>query len=222
MLENRNAKWASLLAGVVAMGAAGSANAAIVINEVYAGGGSASATAAYKTDFVELYNNGLTAVDISGYKLNYAPSTRAQDIFDVAIGAVPASTSLAAGQHYLVQTGSSGTGGANDVTPNIDFNSGASLSNTAGSVRLTTAGDATLDTIGWGTLTNNNFETAAESAPASVAVSMQRTVEGVDTDNNQADFSQAAPTPVADNVPEPTALALAGIAGAFALRRRRK
>src|SRR5687767_12126677 len=63
-----------------------SAQAAIVINEVYSGGGSSNALAAYQTDFIELFNNGIEPVNLSGYKLEYAPASRANGVFDVPVG----------------------------------------------------------------------------------------------------------------------------------------
>lgn len=200
---------------------AAQADAAIIINEVYSGGGSASGTAAYKTDFIELYNTDLSnPVDISGYVVSYGSSAQAMGSFPTAVGAVPAATILGADSYYLIQTGSSGTGGANDVTPDVDFNSGASLSGTSGGLRLQDSALSTLDVVGWGTV--NNFEGTPETTPASVAVSMMRIPNGTDTGNNAADFSQAAPTPKAINViPEPTGLSLAGVAALF-MRRRRK
>ncbi len=213
--------FVSALAGLLLCG---SSRGAVVINEIYAGGGSASATAAYKTDFVELFNTDpVNSVDISGYVLAYGSSASATGTFATAIGAVPASTNLGPLAFYLVQTGSSGTGGANDVTPDVDFNSGASLSNTSGGMRLQDAAATTLDIVGWGT--TNNFETTPESTPASVAVSMMRIPNGTDTANNQSDFGQTTPTPKAVNpaeVPEPSTLTLLAVAPVLLAGRRRR
>lgn len=41
-----------------------SARSQVVINEVYGGGGNSGAT--YKNDFIELYNNSLSAVNLTG------------------------------------------------------------------------------------------------------------------------------------------------------------
>jgi hypothetical protein len=204
-----------------------SANSAVVINEIYSGGGSSSSSAAYQTDFIELFNNGPLTIDLSGFEVQYAPSNRAEDQFDVPVGTLPDGASIAPGGYYLIQTGSSGSGGAPDVTPDVDFTfsqgvSGASLGNAAGSVRLLDASDNVLDLVGWGSLTNNNFETDPETAPSGVDVSMQRIVPGVDTGDNEVDFTQLAPTPTAA-IPEPASVAMLGL-GAVALgifRRRR-
>jgi MYXO-CTERM domain-containing protein len=217
-MKNLLARSAGILALVLI---AQTAAAAVVLNELYTGGGSSQTIAAYKTDYIELFNNGPTEVPIGGFKINYAPSGRAEGVYDVVVGTIPAEAVLPAGGFYLIQTGSSGTGGANDPTPNADFNTGASLSNTSGSLKLTDAADAVLDIVGWGALTNNNFEGAPTLQPASVAISLQRFPNGTDTNSNTLNFIQAIPTPGAINdVPEPAALGLAAIAAILAARRR--
>src|SRR5437867_8262817 len=53
------------------------AHAAVIINEVYGGGGSTNTAATYTQDFVELYNNGTAAVDVTGFVVRYASATGA-------------------------------------------------------------------------------------------------------------------------------------------------
>jgi hypothetical protein len=210
--------------GVLSM----SASAAIVINEVYSGGGSSSATAAYKTDFIELFNNGLSDIDVTGFTLAYGASAQAAGSFPTVIGTLGSLTLfgvapiIPAGGTLLVQTGASGTGGANDVSPDYDFNTGASLSATSGGIRLQDALASTLDVVGYGT--TNNFETAPATAPANIGLSLQR-VAGLDANNNSTDFTNTfAPTPVAlGAVPEPaTVLSLIFGAGVIIARHRRR
>src|SRR5690349_17875690 len=45
----------------------------IVISQVYGGGGNSGAT--YTNDFIELFNPGTTAVDVSGWSVQYASAT---------------------------------------------------------------------------------------------------------------------------------------------------
>ena len=59
------------LLSVVALGI--SANAQVVINEVYGGGG--ASTSVYINDFVELINIGNTSVTLSDVSIQYASAT---------------------------------------------------------------------------------------------------------------------------------------------------
>lgn len=192
----------------------------VVINEIYAGGGSSSASAAFRTDYVELFNNGPFAIDLSGFRLDYSPASRGAGVFDVLIGVLPVGSTIAAGGFFLIQTGSSGTGGGTDPTPNVDFATGASLSNAAGSIRLQDAELGIADLVGYGNLTNSNFEGAPETAPMSVAVSLFRAVDGADSNNNQLDFIQGAPNPMA--VPEPSTYLLLGVGALLCIQRFRR
>ncbi len=46
------------------------ANAQVVINEVYGGGGNSTST--YTNDFIELYNNSSSPVSLAGWTVQYA------------------------------------------------------------------------------------------------------------------------------------------------------
>jgi opacity protein-like surface antigen len=43
----------------------------VVISQVYGGGGASTGSPAYTNDYVELFNRGSSAADISGYSLQY-------------------------------------------------------------------------------------------------------------------------------------------------------
>jgi predicted extracellular nuclease len=51
------------------------ASTGIVISQVYGGGGNSGAT--LKNDFIELFNNGASPVDISTWSIQYASATGA-------------------------------------------------------------------------------------------------------------------------------------------------
>ncbi|MDN5627246.1 MAG: lamin tail domain-containing protein, partial [Weeksellaceae bacterium] len=72
------------------------ANAQIVINEVYGGGGNSGAT--YKNDFVELINKGTASVTLTGATLQYASAAGTFNQYHP----LPNIT-LAPGQKYLIQ-----------------------------------------------------------------------------------------------------------------------
>jgi len=170
----------------------GTLSAQVVINEVYGGGGNATAT--YKNDFIELYNNGSSPVSLAGWSVQYASSAGTSWAATTLSGTIPAHG------YYLVQE-TAGTGGTVDL-PTPDATGTIALSATAGKVILcnTTVaqtganptGAQIIDKVGFGGA--SGFEGAAAPAPAN-ATSVQRNPTGKDTDNNSTDFVVAAPTP---------------------------
>src|SRR5215468_8065953 len=101
---------ASLLASVLAAAVlllaplARAASPDAVISQVYAGGGNAGAS--YTNDLVELFNRGSSAVDLTGWTVQYASAT------STSWQATTLAGSLAPGRHYLVQLGSTAAVGA--------------------------------------------------------------------------------------------------------------
>jgi uncharacterized protein len=173
---------------------AAAVSADVVISELYGGGGNSGATLTH--DYIELYNRGQTAVDISTWSVQYA----------AAAGVTWQRTNLTGtiqpGRWYLVQE-AQGAGGTTPL-PTPDAIGAIPMSATAGKVALVTnqttlACGADCDTatgvhdfVGYGTA--NDFETAA--APGlSNTTSASRDAEGTDTDNNAADFTAGAPNP---------------------------
>ena len=107
----------ALVAGLVvglptAAQAAVSPSAAVVINEVYGGGGNAGST--YKRDFVELYNAASATVDLSSWSVQYASATGGTWQVTDLVGSLPA------GGLYVVGEGSGGTNGTTDVPFDVD------------------------------------------------------------------------------------------------------
>ena len=192
----------------------------LVMNEVYPGGGSASATAAYHEDFIELLNTGTVSIDVTGFTLAYGASTQTAGNFPTIIGtlgasALSGSSIVAPGQTLLINTGTISTGGAANPAADFQFTSGAGLSASNGGVRLENAAGTVLDIVGYGT--SQNFEGTAAATPTSIAYSLNRT-NGVDTNNNAADFTSQIPSPTASVVPEPATYAyLLGGLGTLAL-----
>lgn len=188
----------------------------VVISEAYLSGGSANAP--YTTKFVELYNPTSSAVDVSGWSVQYRPATGA----GAASGVVRLTGQVPARGHYLVAGGSNGSNGAALPTP--DVTSGAlnpaGQNGTIALVRSTTAvtlptgsvtGDAAqaagvVDLVGYGT--SNTFEKApltglpGNSTPGSV----RRDAAGTDTDDNSADltFGTDVTPQGSSSTPDPT------------------
>jgi predicted extracellular nuclease len=191
------------VASVIAALAVGApANAApssgLVINEVYGGGGNSGAT--FTNDFIELANRGTTAVDVSGYAVQYhsGSATGAWQSTDLT-------GSIAPGDFYLVAESKGANGTTPLPSPNVTGT--IAMSATAGTVALTNSQTlltcldsasceaASVDLVGFGTAAI--FE-GADATGASNTASEQRATT-VDTDNNAADFTAAAPTPGAAN-----------------------
>ncbi|MCF8559969.1 ExeM/NucH family extracellular endonuclease [Micrococcus yunnanensis] len=207
----------ALLAPAVALPSQASpAGDSLVINEAYTNGGSANAVYTHK--FVELYNPTDQPINLDGWSLQYrsAAGTAATQ------GTVALSGTVPAKGHFLVSGGSNGTAGA--ALPQADLVAGGAfnpagtkgtivLARQAGTVTDLPVGSVVTgqvpgvaDVLGYGA--TNTFETAAAGAPSanSDPKSLTRT-NGVDTDDNSADFTvtdQVTPTNAAATGGEPT------------------
>ncbi|NMR18992.1 ExeM/NucH family extracellular endonuclease [Cellulomonas fimi] len=206
-------------AGVGPAGAAPSPTSQVIINEVYGGGGNSGAT--FRNDFIELYNTGDTAVDVSGWTVQYASAA------GTSWTTTPLTGSIAAGDHYLVQQ-AAGTGGSEDL-PAPDVVGSLAMGGTAGKVALVSSGarlagcgvdcsaDASVvDFVGYGTA--NDYAGAGPAVGASNTASVART-GFVNTADNAADFTAGTPTPGAEpeQPGDPTPLTIAEIQGTGAV-----
>ncbi len=142
--------------------------------------------------YIELYNAGASAVDISGWTLGYRSGANTTD---TALATIPAATALPAGGYYLL-----GRAGGYTGPPAADTTFATALSATSGAVGLYDATGAPVDSVGWGSATNALIETCpAPSIPSGSAIA--RTPNGRDTDSNCADFAvTSVPSPKASNV----------------------
>jgi predicted extracellular nuclease len=195
----------NLVVAVVAAGVllaapfARGATSTVVISQVYGGGGNAGAT--YTNDFVELFNRSGSAVDLSGWTIQYASSSSS------SWQTTPLQGSIAPGRHYLVQLGSTATIGA--PLPAPDATDTTNLAASGGKVALvrdTTAlscgasagscasAPSLEDFIGYGSATD--FE-GASAAPALSSTTAAVRADGgcTDTNVNSADFDTATPSP---------------------------
>ncbi|WP_268807261.1 Ig-like domain repeat protein [Bryocella elongata] len=166
------------------------AQSGLVISQIFGGGGNAGAP--YSNDYIEIYNPTSAAISLAGLSVQYASST------GTAWQATPlGSSSLAAGQYFLVQEAKgSGTFAA---LPTPDATGTINLSGTTGKVALvnsTTAlsgacpMDGVLDLVGFGTA--NCYSGSGDAPTLSNSTAALRSSY---TNNNSADFTAATPNP---------------------------
>ncbi|WP_145855368.1 lamin tail domain-containing protein [Pedobacter suwonensis] len=194
----------------------------VVISEVYGGGGNSGAV--YKNDFIELYNPTLSAVDLTGWSVQYASATGTGNWTVTTL-----SGSIAPKGFYLIQQ-SAGTGGTTNL-PTPDKIGTITMSGTAGKVLLSNSitaqtgslptGATVIDLVGFG-VTANGFEGTAPAPAPSNTSSIERKASatsdattmgtggteefagnGYDSDQNAADFIVRTPNPQNSSVTEP-------------------
>jgi hypothetical protein len=187
------------LCALLAVPLAHGATSGVVVSEIYAGGGNAGAS--YTNDYVELFNRGSAAVDLTGWTIQYASAS------STSWQSTGLSGSIGAGRSYLVQLASSASVGA--PLPAPDATGTTNLANAGGKVAL--VHDATAlscgasagscsgvalvdDLVGYGTATD--YEGAGPAPALSNTSAAVRDGGGCsDTNANATDFTAAAPAP---------------------------
>lgn len=165
----------------------------VLISQVYGAGGNTGAT--YRQDYVELHNRSASAVNLSGWSVQYASST------GVTWAAAPLSGSIAPGAYHLVGLGS-GTSGlalpAPDATANIAMaatNGKVALRSSATPFSGASPVGATglQDFVGYGTA--NASEGSPAPSPSTTTAIFRAGAGATDTGDNLADFSTGTPVP---------------------------
>lgn len=166
----------------------------VVINQVYGGGGNSGAT--FKNDFIELYNNENTPVNLTGWSVQYlnAAGTGNWTV-------TPLSGTIPPHSFFLIQE-AAGAGGTTSL-PAPDVTGTIAMGATAGKVLLSNStvaqnganpsGITVIDKVGYAP-TATGFETAPTAAPEN-ATALVRVADGVDNNNNSIDFVVATPIP---------------------------
>lgn len=172
--------------------------AQVVISQVYGGGGNTGATLTH--DFIELYNRGTAAVDISDWSLQYASASGTPGFTN--IHGFASGTIIQPGKYFLVQEGKGSAGTTALPTPDHIPTNALNMGATNGKVALansTTAvtgpTDATvIDFVGFGTA--NQYEGSGAVAALTNTTAAIRAGNGAtDTNNNSADFFTGTPNP---------------------------
>jgi len=166
------------------------------ISQVYGGGGATSGMPSYIQDYVEIYNSGGTAVNISGWTIEYGSATGNWGSSALNQFTFPAPTFIA-GCSYILVGFSSGTVGP-AITPAPDFTGTLTMSGTTGKVALFNALNNNLacgaelagtlqDKVSYGT---GNCPENTNVATLSTTTGAVRNGGGAtDTDNNSTDFT---------------------------------
>jgi uncharacterized protein len=174
---------------------AGALPAQVVISQVYGGGGNAGAT--LKNDFIEVFNRGASAVDLTGWSVQYgATGGTTWQVTNLA------GTVLQPGHYYLIQEAQGAGGIINPPTP--DATGAINMSATAGKVALVNSTTALTgacpstagiqDLIGYGTGTNCS-ETSVAPTLSNTTADLRAAAGCTDSNNNSADFSAGPPNP---------------------------
>ena len=183
----------SLCLGMVSIPAEADTPAAnhVVISQVYGGGGNSGAV--YTNDFIELYNPTDSDVSLEDWSVQYASSS------GTSWSDTPLSGSIKAHGYYLVQEGA-GSNTAEDL-PTPDATDNLSMSGTKGKIALVKSVTAisgksdsnVVDFVGYGSA--NEYEGSGAAPTLSNSTAAIRSISGVDTDDNSADFTSDTPNP---------------------------
>src|SRR5258705_741526 len=177
----------AIVAVLLCVCVSGSSQSSVLISQIYGGGGNIGAP--YRNDFIELFNRGSNAVDLTGWSVQYAAATSGTWQLTALAGAVQP------GGYYLIQE-AGGSAGTN--LPPADAVGTISMSASAGKIALVSnstalsgscplSGAAVVDFIGYGP-TASCSEGMPAAAPGNAAA-LRRLSEGCsDTDDNVAGF----------------------------------
>jgi len=191
--------FALLVALLLVPAAGGAGTSDVVVSQIYGGGGNVGA--AYRNDYVELFNAGSGAADLSGWTVQYATAA------GTSWQPTALSGTIEPGRHYLVQLASNADVGT--ILPPADATGTSNLGGTSGKIALVrgtgaltcgaSAGSCSADPlvadfVGYGGA--SDFEGTGSAAALSNTTAAIRANDGcTDTGDNAADFAAAAPGP---------------------------
>jgi hypothetical protein len=170
----------------------------IVISQVYGGGGNAGAT--YQRDFVELFNPGTIAFDLTGWSLQYAAFNGSGWAFTTQ----PLGGVIAPGEYYLVSLATNGLVGAE--LPPANISGEINMSGTSGKIALVSNGEPLsggncplgdpdlVDFVGYGAADCHEGATGVPTLSNTLAA-FRKSGGNLDTNNNGNDFATATPNP---------------------------
>lgn len=185
----------------------------IVINEVYGGGGNASAT--FTNDYVELLNLSPSSVDVSAWSIQYQTNAGTTwTVINLCTSASPGTCVIPAGRFYLVVLASGGANGGALPASNAPA-SATNLSGVQGKIALVnsqtalpsntgsnctglpiTGPTSVIDEVGYGASSNACFEGSGPAPTNTNSATSTSRATNNDTEQNAADFvATSPPTP---------------------------
>jgi hypothetical protein len=190
----------SLVALALIVGApARASSSGLVVSQVYAGGGNSGAS--YTNDFVEIFNGGSSAADLTGWSVQYASAASTSWSVTALAGSVQP------GHYHLIQLASSGSVGT--ALPGPDTTGTTNIANSGGKVALVSATTAlacgasagscsaassVVDLLGYGSATDYEGSGAAPALSSTTAAT--RAGNGcTDSGSSSADFTAIVPSP---------------------------
>jgi len=161
----------------------------LVISQVQLGG-----AANANDEFVEIHNNGSSAVDLNGYRLVYRSQNGTNDVMN-PLAVWTASTIIQPGQYYLIASVSYDGGIAPDRVYDPSTLSVSMSANNGGvAIRLGANDTGTIiDSLAWGTVTNGFAEGTAATVPGNDNSKVRGLNGCLDSDNNSTDFTTLTP-----------------------------
>lgn len=169
----------------------------VKLSQVYGGGGNSGST--YTNDFIEIYNQAQTSVNLTGWSVQYSSPTTATW---TPTSICPTGPCILPPGHYFLVQESQGAGGTTSL-PAPDASGTIAMGATAGKVALvanTTAltgacptGGAIVDLVGYGGA--NCSETTPTPVLTNTLAAVRRGNGCIDTDNNLNDFVTIGPIP---------------------------
>jgi len=168
----------------------------VKISQVYGGGGNSGST--YKNDFIEIFNQATTLIDVSTWSVQYA-SANQQNWQVTPLCATPPCV-IAPGHYFLVQESQGANGTTNlpapDATGGIAMGAGSAqvalVDNTAPLTGVCPTNSAIVDFVGYGA---SGCPNPMSSALSNTTAAVRKGNGCIDTDNDHDDFVIIGPIP---------------------------
>ena len=172
------------------------------ISQAYGGGGNSGST--YKNDFIELFNQAATPIDVSTWSVQYASAN--QSNWQVTPLCASAPCVIAPGHYFLVQE-SAGAGGTTnlptpDATGATTMGAGSAqvalVDNTTPLTGVCPTNSAIVDFVGYGA---SGCPNPMSSALSNTTAAVRKGNGCIDTDNDHNDFVIIGPIPRNSSAP---------------------